>query len=37
MLPDLLGALDRWIEGQPEPKPTRPEAVRTLLKEKLGL
>jgi len=35
MLPDLLGALDAWIAKQPEPKPTRPEAVRRLLGEAL--
>jgi len=31
MLPDLLSALDAWIEKQAEPKPSRPEAVRRLL------
>lgn len=29
--PDLLARLDAWIEAQPDPKPTRPEAVRRLL------
>jgi len=29
--PDQLGALDHWIEQQPDPKPTRPEAVRRIL------
>jgi len=29
-----LAALDAWIEDQPE-KPTRPEAVRAILREKL--
>jgi len=33
--PDQLAALDAWIEGQPE-KPTRPEAVRAILREKLA-
>lgn len=31
MLPDLLAALDHWIDRQPEPQPSRPEAVRRLL------
>jgi len=31
MLPDLLASLDAWIEKQPSPKPSRPEAVRRLL------
>lgn len=31
MLPDLLAALDKWIDRQDEPKPTRPEAVRRIL------
>jgi len=31
MLPDLLSALDEWIERQAEPKPTRPEAVRRIV------
>jgi hypothetical protein len=29
--PAELGALDAWIAAQPEPQPTRPEAVRRLL------
>ena len=33
---DQLAALDRWIEGQPEPRPSRPEAIRLLLREKLA-
>ncbi|PZO73959.1 MAG: hypothetical protein DI632_13990 [Sphingomonas hengshuiensis] len=28
--PNQLAALDRWIEAQPEPRPTRPEALRRL-------
>jgi hypothetical protein len=31
MLPDLLAALDAWIEKQDNPKPSRPEAARRLL------
>src|SRR5580704_7034976 len=33
--PDNLSALDGWITGQPDPKPTRPEAIRRLFE--LGL
>jgi hypothetical protein len=29
--PDQLAALDHWIDQQPDPKPTRPEAVRRIL------
>jgi hypothetical protein len=32
----LLDALDAWIAEQPEPRPTRPAAVRRLLAEALG-
>jgi hypothetical protein len=32
--PDQLASLDAWIERQPD-KPTRPEAVRAILREKL--
>lgn len=35
ILPDLLTALDEWIAGQEEPKPTRPEAVRRILRAAL--
>ncbi len=31
MHPDQLGPLDAWIEAQPEPKPTRPEAIRRIV------
>lgn len=31
LLPPALAALDTWIARQPEPKPSRPEAVRRLL------
>ena len=33
--PIELRALDAWIADQPEPKPTRPEAIRRLLAEAL--
>jgi hypothetical protein len=29
--PPALDALDAWIARQPEPKPSRPEAVRRLV------
>lgn len=29
--PDQLAALDAWIEGQVEPRPSRPEAIRQLI------
>ena len=29
--PNQLAALDQWIEGQEEPRPSRPEAIRQLL------
>jgi hypothetical protein len=31
-----LGTLDAWIAAQPEPWPTRPEAIRRLLAEALA-
>jgi len=34
--PGQLAALDHWIEQQPYPKPTRPEAVRQILNGTLG-
>jgi hypothetical protein len=35
MQPDQLAILDAWIAAQPEPKPSRPEAIRQLLKPSL--
>jgi hypothetical protein len=35
--PDLSEAIDQWISERPDPKPSRPEAIRTLLKIALGL
>lgn len=29
--PAQLAALDAWIEGQAEPRPSRPEAIRQIL------
>jgi hypothetical protein len=34
--PDQLAILDAWIEAQPEPKPSRPEAIRQLFTMSLG-
>jgi hypothetical protein len=31
-----VDALDDWIAAQPEPRPSRPEAIRRLLAEALG-
>ena len=29
--PDQLARLDAWIASQPDPKPTRPEAIRRAM------
>lgn len=34
--PDQLAALDDWIARHPDPKPSRPEAVRQILAGALG-
>lgn len=31
--PDLLSHLDTWIAEQPDPKPSRPEAIRIALRD----
>jgi hypothetical protein len=31
-----LAAIDSWIAKQPEPRPSRPEAIRRLLEKALG-
>jgi hypothetical protein len=33
--PPQLAALDSWIDQQPEPKPSRPEAIRRLIESPL--
>jgi Arc/MetJ-type ribon-helix-helix transcriptional regulator len=33
---DLSRRIDAWIASQPEPRPSRPEAIRRLLAEALG-
>jgi hypothetical protein len=35
LLPGLLRPLDEWIANQPDPKPSRPEAIRRILQERL--
>jgi hypothetical protein len=35
MRPEQLSALDTWIARQPEPKPSRPEAIRQILAKHL--
>jgi hypothetical protein len=35
MRPEQIKALDAWIVSQPDPKPSRPEAVRRLLDARL--
>jgi hypothetical protein len=35
LAPDQLAGLDKWIAAQPDPKPSRPEAIRVLLRERL--
>lgn len=36
MQPDQLEKLDGWISKQDDPKPSRPEAVRRILKDALA-
>lgn len=36
LAPPLLGPLDAWIAKQPDPKPSRPEAIRRILQEAFG-
>lgn len=31
LLPTQRSAVDAWIASQPDPKPTRPEAIRRLI------
>ncbi|MGU3417755.1 hypothetical protein [Methylobacterium sp. D54C] len=35
LYPKLEASLDAWIAEQPEPKPSRPEAIRRLLERTL--
>jgi hypothetical protein len=34
--PELAARIDAWIENQPEPRPTRPEAIRRLVEKGLA-
>jgi hypothetical protein len=34
--PEMAAAIDAWIAAHPEPRPSRPEAIRRLLAEALG-
>jgi hypothetical protein len=36
LYPELQAGLDAYIAGQPDPKPSRPEAIRALLRDSLG-
>ena len=36
LYPELDAGLDAWIAQQPDPKPSRPEAIRVALKEWLA-
>ncbi|MET4370227.1 hypothetical protein ABIA99_002915 [Bradyrhizobium sp. LB12.1] len=36
MPPNEMQGVDRWIEGRPPPKPSRPEAIRRLVEIGLG-
>jgi hypothetical protein len=36
LYPELQAKLDAWIERQPEPKPSRSEAIRRLIENGLG-
>jgi hypothetical protein len=31
LYPDLEALIDAWIAAQPDPKPSRPEAIRQIL------
>ncbi len=35
MPPEQLAVLDGWIAERPDPKPSRPEAIRRILSEHL--
>lgn len=35
--PELQRAVDSWIAKQADPKPSRPEAIRSILSQFLGL
>jgi hypothetical protein len=33
LYPDIEEALEAWISAQPEPRPSKPEAIRRILRE----
>jgi hypothetical protein len=35
LYPDIEEALDAWIAQQPDPKPSKPEAIRRILRAAL--
>lgn len=35
LYPDLAAALDAWLAQQPDPKPSKPEGIRRILREVL--
>jgi predicted RNase H-like HicB family nuclease len=37
LYPELEEALDAWIAEQPEPRPSKPEAIRRLIADALRL
>ncbi len=37
LLPHLQAAMDAWIAARPDPKPTRPEAIRHMIALATGL
>ncbi|HEY0414625.1 MAG TPA: hypothetical protein VGD66_15940 [Allosphingosinicella sp.] len=36
LYPDLEADLDAWIARQPEPRPSKPEAIRRLVRKALS-
>lgn len=36
LYPELEAELEEWIESQPDPKPSKPEAIRRLLRQALS-
>lgn len=36
LYPEMEAAIEAWIARQPDPKPSKPEAIRRLLGEALG-
>ena len=35
--PDQLATLERWIDAQPDPKPSKPEAIRRLIEKGIAV